>query len=341
MISSMEDVANMAGVSISTVSRVINNSTHSVSDATRKKVEKAIKKLNYQPNIAAQNLKQSHTNVIAFLARNLSDAYYGELARGITDAAIHQGVLSFICNTGYNIEDELRYHNLFHYHRIRGLILGGGGIASEEYLALMKQELSWYKTRGLRMVSLAPQGLAMDTVMIDNVQTSKMVTQYLLDRGHRSILYVGGPEDVYTVKERVQGFKEALLEHHISLNPALVLHTNHSWEGAYDLMMDAWKKGCSFTAVYCETDRIAISVIKAIRDKGMRVPEDISIVSIGGTPDNQYSSLVLTTALVPLYDMGVKAVQAILSDESDHNCIETYLFSAKIQEGNSVRDIRR
>lgn len=336
---SIEDVANEAGVSIATVSRVINNSSHAVSEKTRKKVEKAIKKLDYKPNISAQTLRQSYTNVIAFIARDLSDAYYGEMARGITEAAISRGVLSFVCNTGRKTDDEMRYHELFNQYRIRGLILGGGGFDTEAYKNNLRDEVEKYKSRNLRIVALAPQGIEMDSVMIDNSEASKKMTEYLVDHGHKNILYVGGPANVCTVKERLKGFKLVLQEHNIPINKKLIIHTDNTWKGSYETVSEVLKSGHEFTAVFCDNDNVALSVMRAIQDFGLSVPEDISVVGMGGLPNSQYSSPQLTTIKIPLYEIGAKAVETVLTTKDYSNTVEKLLFSTEIREGSSVKSI--
>lgn len=336
---SIEDVANEAGVSIATVSRVINNSSHAVSEKTRKKVEKAIKKLDYKPNISAQTLRQSYTNVIAFIARDLSDAYYGEMARGITEAAIKKGVLSFVCNTGRKTDNEIRYHELFNQYRIRGLILGGGGFDTEAYKNNLQEEVKKYKNRNLRIVALAPQGIEIDSVMIDNVEAAKKMTEYLLSRGHKNILYIAGPANVFTAMERLKGYKVALEEHDIPVNKQLIIHTDTTWKGSYETVSNVLNHGHEFTAVFCDNDNVALSVMRAIQDFGLSVPDDISVVGMGGLPNAQYSSPQLTTIKIPLYEIGAKAVETVLSPKDYPNTVEKFLFSTEIQEGNSVKQI--
>ncbi|SUP43319.1 LacI family DNA-binding transcriptional regulator [Veillonella criceti] len=336
---SIEDVAREAGVSITTVSRVINNSSHAVSEQTRKKVEKAIKKLDYKPNISAQTLRQPYTNVIAFIARDLSDAYYGEMARGITEAAIKQGVLSFVCNTGRKTDDEMRYHELFNQYRIRGLILGGGGFNTEQYRKTLSEEIEKYKSRDLRIIALAPQGVDIDSVMIDNVDTARRMTDYLLSLGHQTILYVGGPANVCTVQERLKGYKQALEHHNIKINENLIVHTDNTWSGSYEVVQKVLAKP-SFTAIFCDNDNVALSVMRAVKDHGLRVPEDISVVGIGGLPNSQYSSPILTTMKIPLYEIGVKAVERLLTPKEMPNVIERFEFPTELQKGNSVKAIK-
>lgn len=337
---SIEDVAKEAGVSITTVSRVINNSSHAVSEKTRKKVEKAIKKLDYKPNISAQTLRQSYTNVIAFIARDLSDAYYGEMARGITEAAINRGVLSFVCNTGRKTDDEMRYHELFNQYRIRGLILGGGGFNTAQYRKTLAEEIEKYKSRDLRIIALAPQGIDIDSVMIDNAATAEKMAEHLLELGHRSVLYVGGPDKVCTVQERLKGYKKALAKYNLLVNEDLIIHTDNTWSGAYEVVSSVLEEKPSFTAIFCDNDNVALSVMRAVKDYGLRVPEDISVVGIGGLPNSQYSSPILTTMKIPLYEIGVKAVERLLTPKEFPDVIERFVFPTELQEGNSVKALK-
>lgn len=336
---SIEDVAKQAGVSIATVSRVVNNANYPVSEKTRAKVEKAIKELDYVPNISAQNLRQSYSNVIGFIARDLSDTYYGEMARGVTEEALKHGVLSFICNTGRKSSNEWDYHKLFNQYKIRGLILGGGGVESLAYKNMLENELKQYKERNGRIVAAAPQGFEVDSVMVDNIAMAEMVVDYLLKRGHREILFLGGPEQVVTSLKRKLGYVKALKKYGISPSDELMLHTNSAWADGYTSIQKALQERIKFTAICCINDNIAISAIHALNDAGYEVPRDISIVSMGGLPNSLYSTPVLTTAVIPLYDIGVKAVDLVLKEERVDDTVETILFKTKLREGQSVRAV--
>ena len=336
MRNSIEDVASHAGVSITTVSRVINNSSHRVSEKTREKVLQAIKELNYQPNAAAQNLKANYTNVLAFICRNLADPYYGEICRGVSEISLQNNILTFACNTGHNFNHEQNYHNLFAEHKVRGLILSGGGYDTKEYQSLILKEINEYAKTGRQIVALAPQGPKLDplmhTIMINNIQTSYRNTEYLIQQGHTNIAYIGGPKEIFTAKERLEGYLKALRDYKIQPNSNQIFYASNFWQEGYEFAQQAVQNNRKCTAIYCANDNIAISAMNGCLDLGLKIPEDISFISIGGLPDNSYMMPKLTTAAIPLYELGTKAVELILSNptEKTHITLEAPIIPACI-----------
>ena len=336
---SMDDVAERAGVSITTVSRVLNNTSHPVSEKTRKKVLKAIQELDYKPDISAQSLRQSFNNIIALITRDISDPYFGEMARGVTETASKYGILSFVCNTGRNPENEIQYHELLWQYRVRGIILGGGGLNLEAYKTELQEQMNRYKENDHRIVALAPQGLDMDYVMIDNRGVGEFITDYLIARGHTSIAYIGGPQNVYTAIDRLEGYKLCLKKHDLPSDDLMIAYSDHSWKGGYEAANILLDRPIKFTGLCCDNDNIAISALRALKERGLAIPQDVSVISIGGLPNANYSAPPLTTVKVPLYDMGAKAVDIIMSgDAQEYNA--NIIFKTKICERQSVSNIK-
>jgi LacI family transcriptional regulator len=336
---SIEDVAERAGVSITTVSRVINNNSHPVSEKTKKKVMKAIQELDYRPDISAQGLRQSFNNVIGLITRDISDPYFGEMARGVTETANKYGVLSFVCNTGRDPENEIQYHELLWQHRVRGIILGGGGLNLDTYKAKLQEQINRYNKNGHRIVSLAPQGLDMDYVMIDNRGVGEMITDYLIERGHTSIAFVTGPENVYTSLERLAGYELSFKKHNLPNDDLMIAYSDNSWKGGYEAVNILLNRSVKFTGLCCGNDNIAVGALRALKERGLSIPEDVSVISIGDLPNASYVGPPLTTVKVPLYDMGAKAVDIIMSDDKqkyDANII----FKTTIVERLSVSNIK-
>ena len=336
---SLDDVAVRAGVSIPTVSRVLNGSSHPVSEKTRKKVLKAIEELDYRPDMSAQALRSSFNNIVALITRDISDAYFGEIARGVTETANKYGILSFVCNTGRNPENEISYHELLWQYRVRGIILGGGGLTAASYRNKLAEQVERYRSNGHKIVSLAPQGLEdMDYVMIDNRSAGEKITQYLIDRGHRRIAYLSGPKDVYTAMERLDGYRSCLQKNGLPAQEDFIAYTDNSWQGGYEVVKTLLERKTGFTGLCCGNDSVAVGALRAIKDSGFKVPGDISMISMGDFPNASYSSPPLTTLSIPLYDIGAKAVDIIMSsDIAKYNA--NIIFKTAIVERRSVRTI--
>ncbi|WP_312521480.1 LacI family DNA-binding transcriptional regulator [Anaerospora sp.] len=317
---SIEDVANLAGVSITTVSRVINNKDYPVAEKTKKKVLKAVKELNYFPDFTAQNLRNNFSNTIGLITREISDPYFGIIARAVTERASYYGVLSIVCNTGRNPVNELQYHDLLWQHKVRGIILSGGGLDADDYRDKLQEQIKRYNDHGNRIVSLAPQGLEMPYVTIDNRATGEMITDYLVDLGHRKIAFLGGPEQIYTASERVKGYKLSLTKHGLTFDPSLLHHGQFSWESGYEAARRLLLENREFSGICCANDDIAYGVLQALKEQNIQVPGQVSVISIGDLPLSTHIDPPLTTAQVPLYDMALRAVDVIMDgSKPDHN----------------------
>ncbi|AKN31662.1 LacI family transcriptional regulator [Clostridium carboxidivorans P7] len=308
---SIIDVAKQAGVSVTTVSRIINNVDYPVAAKTREKVLKVIDELQYTPNKAAQGLKKKFSDIIGLIVRDISDSYFGEMANGVTNRASELGYLSFVCNTGRNPEDELRYHEHLWQHRVKGIILAGGGLDQVDYKKKLENQLLRHEKYGLKIVSLAPQGIEIPYVMINDFDAGKKVTDYLIQRGHKKIAFMGGPSKVFTSIERLKGFKAAIDAAGIEYNKNYITSSDFSQKGGYEAFSSLISKVSDLTAICCANDNIAIGAMSAIREHGLSIPKDISIISIGDIKEARYTTPPLTTLTIPHYEMGQMAVDVI------------------------------
>lgn len=335
----IEDVAKLAGVSITTVSRVVNKSDYPVSETMKRKVLKAVEELHYIPNKAAQQLKKEFNNIIGLIVRDISDPYFGEIAKGVTEKASELGYLSFVCNTGRNPENELEYHEILWQHRVKGIILAGGGLNSQEYITELNEQLERNRKYGLRIIALAPQGFEMPYISVDNIEVGRIITQYLIDKGHKKIAFISGPENVFTAEERLQGYLKSLKENNIPFNKSLVVNSDFTWKGGYEACRELLSNSSGVTGICCANDNISIGALHALKEKGFNIPDDVSIISVGDITQAQYTDPPLTTVAIPRYEMGKKAVEMIVNDKGPDMNSNT-IFPIKMIERFSVKNLR-
>lgn len=322
---------------MSTVSRVVNNADYPVSQKARDRVLEAVRELNYLPNRSAQQLRRTFNDVIGLIVRDISDSYFGEIAKGVTEKAMELGYLSFVCNTGREPQNELRFHELLWQHRVRGIILAGGGMTTPEYTQMLERQVSRFTEFGLRIVSLAPQGMSLPSVSVDYVEIARMTTAFLLGHGHEHIALVTGRADVATCQHHRRGFREALSHAQLPFDEDDILYGDFTEEEGYRNMTRLLSSERKHTAVFCGSDSIAIGVLQALHHRNLRVPEDMSIIGIGDLPQSRYSNPPLTTVRIPRYDMGARAVELMtMKDETQ----KSVWFHPSIVERGSIRDIR-
>ena len=334
---SIGDVANLAGVSISTVSRVINNTGYPVSEKAKRQVQKAIEKLDYVPNISAQTLRENFNNIIGLLTRDISDPFFGITAKAVTERANSNGVLAFVSNTGRNPKNELKYHDMLWQHKVRGVILAGGAYDNDYKDKILKQ-LERYNSNGTKVVALAPQGFDMQYVMIDNRLAGEVITDYLIKNGHKKIAFVNGLKTHYTALARLDGYKISLKKHGLMFDESLVVYNEFSWEGGYEAAKMLLSRNIPFTSMCCANDNIAMGAIHFMEKSGIIIPNHISVISIGDIPMAARSTPALTTLQIPFYDMGIRAVDIILSNAQPDNKTDL-IYKTKIIERDSVRKL--
>lgn len=335
---SISDVAALAQVSIATVSRVINNTGYPVSKDAQKRILKAVKELNYTPSFAAQRLRRDFNPVIGLIVRDIANSFFGEIAKGATERAMECGYLSFVCNTGRDAKNEVEFHELLWKNRVRGILMIGGGIDSREYQKMMEKQIQRSERFGLRIVVNSPQGVAFPMVSVDLEKISSEMTQYLLDKGHRSIALITGEQGVLTSRSHFKGYANALESRGVKVEMGLVRLEAFTEKCGYTACVDMLKYNPRPTAICCGCDPIATGVLHALSEANLRVPEDVSLISIGDTPIASHLRPALTSVHVPRYDMGARAVDLILSDELDTNHVEYLPY--RFIERESVQSIK-
>ena len=248
--------------------------------------------------------------------RDISDPYFGGIAKGVAERASQLGYLSLVCSTGRNPEDELRYHDILWQHRVKGIILAGGGLDQFDYKQKLSKQLARHDKYGLKIVALAPQGMEIPYVMIDDYEAGRRITEYLIQRGHRNICFISGPQKVYTSIEQVKGYKT--IDHAgIEFSTEHVSYSDFTWKGGYDACKVLLSKVKNMTAICCANDNIAIGAMSAVKEQGLTIPEDISFMSIGDLTEAMYADPPLTTLCIPRYEIGVLAVDAIVEGKDN------------------------
>jgi LacI family transcriptional regulator len=334
---SIRDVAREAQVSITTVSRVINDTDYPVSAEVRRRVQETVEKLGYVPSMSARQLRRFHTDVVGLIVRDIANPYFGEIAKGVTERAIDYGFLTFVCSTGREPAVELRYYELLSQHRVKGIIMAGGGLVGKEHAKVFREQIARRATNGVRIIGLAPQAEPVPLVSVDFEQMVQTMVSYLVSLGHRQIGLITGREDVATCRLHVQGFMRALESHNIPNNPTCMTYRDFTEDGGYAGCIDLMETNPEVTAICAGSDTIATGVLQAARHRNVRVPNDLSVIGIGDLPPARFSNPALTTMRVPRYEMAASAVDMVCSSDVPQ---EDRRFSPQLIERGSVADIR-
>lgn len=330
----MKDVAIEAGVSVGTVSNVLNKKGN-VKEEKEKRVLAAIEKLKFQYNLTAKTLKTQKSNDIGLVLPNIRNPYYPEVARGVEDEAQKKSFSVFLCNTDRSEAKEREYITSLLAKNVRGLIIMKHQIKEEELLLLCGN---------VPFVLVDTDPAVADEKGIPYINNSNYEgvqsgIKYLRDRGHKKIGFIYGLHDSYSSYCRYQSFMDYNRDHGIELNEDYIVNGNYTMDGGYLAMQEILKCREFPTAIFAANDLMAIGAIQAIREKNLSVPEDISVM---GYDDISFANIVtptLTTIHQPTYELGVKSVQLLLEEEKGkEKNSKVQLSDNKLMIRNSVKE---
>jgi len=307
---SLADISRRAGTSVATASRVLNGSTHPVSEATRARVLAAAEDLGYAPSALAQALVTRSSRIIGVIVNDIVDPYFAEIARGVEDVAGRMGRLVMVCNADHRVEAELEYVRALREYHAEGLVFAGSGAPGAGAAnAQLAAEVEAARARGARVVTLANRDFEALRVRVDNAAVAYDVTDYLISLGHRRIAFVEGPAELYTSAERRAGFSAAMA--------AAGFADDLCFAGGFDFEagLAAGRRVLACRplpdAVVAANDEAAIGVLTALRHAEVDVPGQISVAGIDDTRPARF--VELTTVNLPLYDLGAVAARHILA----------------------------
>ena len=330
----ISDVALKANVSIATVSRVVNESSHKVNPATRQKVLAAIRELDYRPNALAKGLLMKKTMTIGIIIPDISNPYYAEIVRGIQDTADGAGYAVMLHNTARKQERIVRYIYVLREKSVDGVIFSGGTITGTATLSVLKELTE-------RVVVVGRHGVDFPAVMVDNTGGASQAVQHLLDLGHRSIGCIAGPEGSTTAEDRLTGYRDALARNGIPFDPRLIRRGPWGPQSGHRLAAALLAGEPRPTALLCANDQMAFGAIKAAREAGFSVPRKISIVGFDNIPAGSYFDPPLTTVEIPMYDIGVAAMRMLIGLLSGERFEKLRLFNTKLLVRGSTGRMRK
>ncbi|MFC7392759.1 LacI family DNA-binding transcriptional regulator [Scopulibacillus cellulosilyticus] len=300
----MSDVAKLANVSTATVSRVLSQ-PEKVSKDTREKVMKVIKELNYQPHIVARQFRTRETKTILVVVPDITDAFFSEVLRGIEHTAVNNGYQVILGDTENDPEREREYANLLLQKQADGMVLLTARIDKED---LKKFSSQFPMVLACEYID----GLDIPTVSIDNISSARKATEHLIELGHTKIAHITGPMNVVLSRDRLKGYQQALLSHDLKIDPAFIQEGDFSFESAYNQMLKLLAFENTPTAVFVFNDEMAIGAIKAVKDSGLNVPEDIAVVGFDNLKMSSVYEPNITTINQPKYEIGQKAMDLLL-----------------------------
>jgi LacI family transcriptional regulator len=313
----LRDVAQTAGVSVATASRVLSGNGVSVAAARRQAVLAAARSLHYVPNAHAQALARAGTSQIGAILHDVSDPYFSEIVRGLQRAASDADRLVTVCNSYRDPERELAYVSLLRAQRVGALILTGSGLDDRSYSDRLAPQIGAFAATGGRPVFIGRHHIVGDAVLPDNVGGARALARALVALGHRRFAVIGGPPLLTTTRDRIDGFATGLREHGLELDPREIVPGDFSREGGMAAMSRLLDAPTNATCVFALNDAMALGALRVLRTRGVAVPEQISVAGFDDIPATLDCDPTLSTVHVPLAEMGALAVALALEAPSD------------------------
>ncbi|MFP3846879.1 LacI family DNA-binding transcriptional regulator [Priestia filamentosa] len=327
----IRSVAEEAGVSIGTVSKVINNSGK-ISEKTRKKVFQAMQKLNYKPDAAAASLRGKRTKLIGLLVPDISNPFYAGIARSIEDRSHEVGLNVMLCSTDNNTEKEKNYLALLTSQRVDGLV-----VASAFRSTVLLQETI---DRGIPSVLIAseiPQ-LSINTVTVDDYKGGYLATSHLLDLGHKDIAIIS--ENVRSNEPRLAAYKDSMREAGIDVKPEYIMKTEATIQKGYECAKKLLLLDEKPTAIFACNDLLAAGVIQAAKELELDLPRELSVVGFDNTVLSTTTAPMLTTISQPIKQMGAKVVDLLRQEmEESKGHKERLLMAPELMVRQSTASI--
>jgi len=302
--SSITEVARLAGVSTATASRVVSEADYPVSAATRERVLEAARTLDYVPNALARGLLKSRMPVVAVIVHDITDPYFAEIVRGVEDAAALAGYLVITCSSERDPERERGYVRLLRSMRAAAVVFAGSGLDDPELNEDIDRHLAAMRADGAAVVHLSPHAGGEPDVGVDNVAGIASMVAALVDLGHRRIAFLAGPSSLFVARDRLEGYHRGLAAAGIEADDALVIHTSFDRAGGA-LGVDTLLAGARpFTAVACANDLLALGALERLAGLDIDVPDHVSVAGFDDISVASLTAPALSTVRLPLRELG-------------------------------------
>lgn len=337
----IKDIAKMAGVGVSTVSRVINNHPD-VKDETREKVKKIIKESNYIPNDSARILKKNNNNNIGVLVKGVFNPFFSEMINIISNRVGEAGYTMILQQNDFNDgEDSDRLISFVKEKRLQALICLGGNFnhINEDTFKFLNIPIILTSVNTLYMDKENENQFS--SIGIDNKKAARDMTEYLINRGHKNIsIMLGDKEHDGISSQRLEGYNEAMNKYSLKIEEKNILIGEYTFDGAYKETKRFLKENKDITAIFAISDTMAVGASKAALDLGLEVGKDISISGFDGMDIAKYYNPGITTVKQPNKDMATNSIDlllALLTKKENHKHI---VFKTKIIERESCTSVK-
>jgi LacI family transcriptional regulator len=299
------DVAKLAGVSPATVSRVLNGHSR-VDPQLVDQVQRATAELGFRRNAVARNLRRNRTTLWAVVISDIANPFFTSLVRGVEDVAQTAGYSVVLCNSDENLKKEASYLRAAMSERMTGVIISPASERSTDLAPLLGAEIP------VVVIDRSVRGVEVDSVQVDNVQGSVDATTHLLDSGSRRVACITGPRRATTAKQRLQGYERAHRKAGRELDPGLVRHADFRQQGGYEAMASLLALPNPPDAVFVCNNLMTVGALECLASRGISIPEQMLVVGFDDVPWAPLIRPALSTVKQPTYEVGQTAAHLLI-----------------------------
>ncbi|MBM7868029.1 substrate-binding domain-containing protein [Heliobacterium gestii] len=323
----IKDVAALAGVSVSTVSRVINASGY-VDSKTGERVLAAVEALDYRPSRIARTLVTRRSGTIGLILPDITNPFFPEVARGAEDEAYRHGYNLILCNSDWKLEKETLYLGILRQQCVEGVILVSTKLTEERLTE---------ECRSLPPLVVIDRTITLDihSISSNNVGGAALATKHLLVQGYRRIAHIAGPASSISARQRLEGYHRTMAEAGLPVDPALVVEGDYRLGGGKKAMARLLALTEPPEAVFCANDMMAVGALEQLQESDRCAPADMAVVGYDGIDLTRYVHPRLTTVIQPTYQMGERAVQLLLETIKGNESFQHIELEPRLAIGDS------
>lgn len=306
----IKDIAKEAGVSITTVSQILNNKGHRFSDKTKEKVLSIVEEHNYKPDIVAQSMITKKSKTIGMIVPDVTDLFFAKLIEGVETYLNALGYALVLSNSKHDSNLEKKYFVELMHRAVEGIIIATPNILDESIISVASSKK---KKMPVIMIDMGKNIRSEGKLIVEEYKGVYSAVNYLIDMGHHKIGFIQEIGDYYQLSERITGYLNCLEDHKIPYRDAYIVETELSIAGGYagtkKLLANPFS---DVTAIVCSNDQMAIGAYQALHEAGLNIPKDISVVGFDGLEIGKYLAPALTTIKQPVYDIGFEAAKFVI-----------------------------
>lgn len=309
----LNDVAREARVSVSTAARVLRDSKYPVAPELQKRVRDAAERLRYVPNLLAKKLRGGEHPSLGLIVGNMGDPYFGQIAQAVSLAARKRSLMAMVANMQRDPQQELTMIRELWEHRVNGIIMAGGGFDQQTYKSELAALVKQLTRSGITVVSLAERGISMPVFSVDNEAVGALLARHAVEQGHREIGISTGPANSHVTPQRLRGIKKVLAD--AGIRPTSV-HASFGIPGGMEAQEKLLAENPKITMIIANADTLGVGIVHGLTARGIRVPDDISVIGAGNTAYAEICTPRLVTAdvcLAQCCDAAVEYVHEVIA----------------------------